>query len=176
VTVPLDVQAALQFRRAQPPGSVHLVGGDQFVVGQVDVQTRGVRLDDTVVPAQEPPQRLAGGLCLDVPQRGVERPDRAEDDAGVAGLEGLAQHAVVEGDHRPRILAVQRREDGVGLHVRSQADARDPLVGLDDHDRHRHGAVGVDAVGVADRPAPVLHRRQCPVSGDPHVSLSSSRR
>ena len=65
---------------------------------------------------------------------------------------------------------------GVELDVRPQADAGDALVGVDQDDRHRDDPVGEDAVGVTDGPAPVLDGRQRPIPGDPHVSLSWSRR
>ena len=170
VPVTLDVQAALELRRPQPAFGIDLVDGDELVVGEADVQAGGVGVDHAVAAAEQPPQRLTHGLCLDVPQRRVERADRAEHRAGVPGLEGVPQHAVVEGGHGARVLAVDGGENRLEFHVRPQADAGDPLIGLDDDDRHGHDAVDVDAVGVTDRSTPLLRRRQGSVPGDAHAS------
>ena len=134
--VAFDVEAALELGRSQPRSAYALVGGDEFVVVEADVEPGRVGGDDAVAAAEQAPQRLAGGLGLDVPQRGVEGADGAEDRAGVAGLERLPQHPVVEGRDAARVLAVDRGEDRVELDVRPEADAGDALVGLDEDDRH----------------------------------------
>lgn len=86
VPVTLNVQAALELRRPQPAFGIELVGGDELVVGGADVQAGGVGVDHAVVAAEQPPQRLTHGLCLGVPQRRVERTDRAEHDSRHARL------------------------------------------------------------------------------------------
>lgn len=63
--VTLNVQAALELRRPQPAFGIDLVGGDGLVVGEADVQAGGVGVDHAVVAAEQPPQRLTHGLCLD---------------------------------------------------------------------------------------------------------------
>ena len=74
----VDVEAALQLRRPQAALGVSLVGRGELLVGQGDVQTRGVRRHSAVPTAEQPPQRLTGRLRLDVPQRRVERTDGPE--------------------------------------------------------------------------------------------------
>ncbi len=155
---------------------VDLVEGEEFVVADADVQARGVGRDSPVAAAQQAPERFTGRLCLDVPQGGVECADGAEHGAGVARLEGLPQHAVVERRHAARVFAVDGGEYGVEFHVRPEADAGDPLIGVHHDDRHRDVPVGVDAVGVTDGAAPFMHRRESPIPRNPHVSPSWSRR
>ncbi len=172
VPVALDVEAALELRRAETALGVGRVDRDELGVVQGDVQARGVGGHAAVAAAEQPPQRFACRLRLDVPQRGVERADGAEHRARVPGLERPAQHPVVEGGDAARVLALDGGEDAVDLHVRSEADAGDALVGLDHDDRHPDEALGVHAVGVADRASPVLDRGERPVSRDAHGSPS----
>ncbi len=107
----LDVEAALELGGAQPVGRVLLVYGYQMLVVETDVEPGGVRGDDPLPAAEEPPQRLTGQGGLDVPQGRVQRTDGAEHRSGVAGLEGVPQHPVVERGDGARILPLDRGEE-----------------------------------------------------------------
>jgi hypothetical protein len=176
VPVTLDVEATFDLRRTQSVIGVDPVQRDELVVRQGDVQARGVGGYAAVAPAEQPPERFAGCLCLDVPQRGVEGADGAEHRAGMACLEGPAQHPVVEGGDAARVLAFDGCEDGLDLHVRSEPHPGDAFVRLDDDKRYPNEAVGEHAVGVADWPAPVVDGREGSITSDAHVSPSWTRR
>ena len=65
VLVPFDVETALELGRAQAVLGVDLVHRHEFVLGQADVQTGGVRGHPPVTAAQQPPERFPRGLGLD---------------------------------------------------------------------------------------------------------------
>ncbi|CAM5675699.1 hypothetical protein STENM36S_09322 [Streptomyces tendae] len=178
--VVFGVEAALELGAGEAacgPAGVQL---DQLLLVQRDVEAGRVTGHVSVGGAEGAPQRLAGHLRLEVPQRHVEGADGAEGGAGVTALEGVGQHPVVERGDGAWVLPVEGGEDPPGLAVCAEAHSGEPAVGLDQQDRDLGDALGDEAVRVPDGTPPVVRRGQAPESGDlqllPLFELSSPSR
>ena len=158
--VGIQIATALELSAGEASVTHRAVPGRELVVVEGDVEAGGVPADEAVARAEQPPQRLAGELGLQVPERRVERADAPERRARVPRLEHAREHAVVEGGHGSRVLALDRREEPVDVLVRPHADAFDALVGLEDDDRDLADARIGEPVHVSDGPAPVVERPQ----------------
>ena len=160
-----DIPAALQLAAGEAAFGHARVERRERVVVEGDVEAGCVAGDESVGAAEQAPERLAGVLGLDVPERHVEGAEPAEGRAAVTGLEDAREHAVVEGGDGARILALDRGEEAVDVLDRSGAVAGDAGVGLDRDDRRLGDAGGDVSVDVADRVAP--SRGSCGGSGIP---------
>jgi len=94
---------------------------------------------------------LALALTLGDSARAEEEPRDALSVAAAAGLFGVPGGLTSD--------EVGKRAVATSLDVRAKADAGDTLVGIDQHDRHRCDTRTEDAVGVPDRPTPVVDGR-----------------
>src|SRR5690606_3528843 len=133
--VTIQITTALELSAGEASLAHRAIPARELVVVEGDVESRRVPADETVACAEQPPQRFAGELGLEVPERCVESADSPEGRTRVPRLEHAGEHAVVERGHGPRVLAFDGREEPIDVLVRPHTNAFDALVGLEDDDR-----------------------------------------
>jgi hypothetical protein len=170
--VVIQVAAALELGGAVPAVGEGAVDLGELFVRERDLQGRRVAGHVPVPRPEEAPERLVGGLGLEVPEREVDSADRPEDRTGVPELEDPGEHPVVQRHDTARVLAVDAREDAVDLGVRPDTDALEPDVRGEDEHVGLGGRAGDVAVDVPDRAPPVVLGDEGAVPGDPHAEPS----
>ena len=104
-----------------------------------------------------------------IPQRHVDRGDRAIGRAGVAALEHMRQHRIVKRGHGARVLPFHCGKDAGDIDMLAEPDAGQSAISLQHQDRHFGDAALDHPVHVAHRPTPVVGRSQAAISGDLHA-------
>src|SRR5207253_2404781 len=102
---------------------------------QAQVDAAGVRLAASLARAERAPERFAVDPGLQVPQRAVDRGDRALVLALVAALEDVVLHLLPQPDHAARVLADDQVLESADRRAAADRHAGDPLVGVDERQR-----------------------------------------